>query len=254
MNESNLQSTQYRRTVVLDIETVSLDPNLTKGALDALTGRVVCIGLLIDDGARLEEMAIAGEDEAQILTEFWKTVHPTDVLVGHNVVDFDLAFIRQRSWIRGVRPTRVVDLRKYYTVDVRDTLQIWTNWGFKKQGVTLDALGAALECGQKSAHGFDVAQWWATRDLEAIKQYCIGDVRLTYLVYCRLTYQQPRISNSQPEPESPTISVAEQSLPVRSSRGRVHHDSGLFPIKALVADPRKLESSSLALTTRRRKN
>src|ERR1019366_6744177 len=78
---------------------------------------------------------------------------------GHNVHDFDLPFIRQRSWIRGVRPTGVVDLRRYYTVDVRDTLQIWTNWGFKKQGVTLDALGAALECGQKSGHGFDVSQW-----------------------------------------------------------------------------------------------
>ena len=39
MRETNLQPTQYPRTVVLDIETVSLDPNLAKGALDALTGR-----------------------------------------------------------------------------------------------------------------------------------------------------------------------------------------------------------------------
>jgi DNA polymerase elongation subunit (family B) len=222
MNETNLQPTLFRRIVVLDIETLSVNPNIAKGALDALTGRIVCIGLLIDDGSRLEEMAIAGEDEAQILTEFWNTIHSTDVLVGHNVHDFDLPFIRQRSWIRGVRPTRVVDLRKYYTVDVRDTLQIWTNWGFKKQGVTLDALGAALECGQKSGHGFDVAQWWATRDLEAIKAYCLEDVRITYRIYCRLTYQQPRINKPQPEPEVPTISVAEQKAPVgsKNQRGR----------------------------------
>src|ERR1019366_1436292 len=93
MNEANLQSTQYRRTVVLDIETVSLDPNLAKGALDALTGRIVCVGMLIDDGKILHEIAIAGEDEAQILTEFWGTIHPTDVIVGHNVHDFDLPFV-----------------------------------------------------------------------------------------------------------------------------------------------------------------
>ena len=106
MAEANLQLTQYRRTVVLDIETVSLDPNLTKGALDALTGRIVCIGMLIDDGARVDEVAIAGEDEAQILTEFWGTIHPTDVIVGHNVHEFDVPVLRQRSWILGVRPSR----------------------------------------------------------------------------------------------------------------------------------------------------
>ena len=221
MNEANLQPTQYRRTVVLDIETVSLDPNLAKGALDALTGRIVCVGMLIDDGASLDEMAIACEDEAQILTEFWGTIHPQDVIVGHNVHEFDVPFIRQRSWILGIRPSRSIDLRKFYTVDIKDTMQMWTNWGFKK-GVTLDALGAALNCGQKSGHGMDVAQWWATRDLEAIKAYCLEDVRITYRIYCRLTYQQPRINKPQPEPEVPTISVAEQKAPVgsKNQRGR----------------------------------
>jgi DNA polymerase III epsilon subunit-like protein len=219
MNEPNLQSTQFRRTVVLDIETVSLDPNLAKGALDALTGRIVCIGILIDDGVRLAEMAIASEDEAQILTEFWATIHPTDVIVGHNVHEFDVPFIRQRSWILGIRPSRVIDLRKYYTVDVKDTMQIWTNWGFKK-GVTLDALGAALRCGQKNGHGMDVAEWWATRDLDSVKEYCLEDVRLTHRIYCRLTYQQPPISMPQPEPEGPTTSAAQQNAPVGPNRRR----------------------------------
>jgi hypothetical protein len=76
MKESNLEPTHYRRTVVLDIETVSLDSNLSKGALDALAGRIVCIGMLIDDGAQITELAIAEEDEAQILTKFWATIHP----------------------------------------------------------------------------------------------------------------------------------------------------------------------------------
>src|SRR3989442_11574605 len=135
MKEANSQCLQYRRIVVVDIETVSLDPNLDKGALDALTGRIVCIGMLMDDGTCLKEVAIAGEDEVQILTKFWSTIKSTDVLVGHNVLEFDIPFIRQRSWIMGIRPSRVVDLRKYYTVDVQDTMQVWTNWGFKK-GVT----------------------------------------------------------------------------------------------------------------------
>jgi DNA polymerase elongation subunit (family B) len=229
MNE-NLQPTQYRRVVVVDIETVAVDPNLAKGALDALTGRIVCIGMLIDDGAQITELAIAEEDEAQILTKFWATIQPADVIVGHNAHEFDIPFIRQRSWIMNIRPSRVIDLRKYYTADVKDTLQIWTNWGFNKKGVTLDALGAALRCGQKSGHGMDVAQWWSTRDLDAIKQYCVEDVRLTYLVYCKLTYQQPRMRVPQPEREAPTISVAEQNTFVEPKRQRARRPSFL-PIR-----------------------
>jgi len=224
------------------LKTVALDPNLARGALDALTGRIV-----------LDEVAIADEDEAQILDRGPKFGQPADLIVGHNAHEFDVPFIRQRSWILGVRRSRTIDVRKFYTVDIKDTMQIWTNWGFKK-GVTLDALGAALSCGQKSGHGMDVAQWWATRDLDAIKQYCLGDVRVTYLVYCKLTYQQPRVRKPQPEREQPTISVAEQSLPVTSNHGRVRRDSGLFPIKTLVPGPKKLDGGSLALTARRRKN
>ena len=143
MNGS-VQTTQYRRTVVVDIETVSLDPNLAKGALDALTGRIVCIGMLIDDGAQLDELAITDENELHILTKFWATIRPTDVIVGHNAHEFDIPFIRQRSWILGVRPSRTIDLRKFYTADVWDSMQVWSNWAFKKF-VSLDALGTALQ-------------------------------------------------------------------------------------------------------------
>ena len=196
MKEANLQLTHFRRLLVVDIETISIDPSLGKGALDALSGRIVCIAMLIDDGVCLTELAIAGEDEAQILTEFWGTIHPTDVVVGHNVLEFDIPFIRQRSWIHSIRPSRAMDLRKYYTVDVQDTMQMWSNWGFKKS-VSLDTLSGALGCGQKTGHGMDVAHWWATRDLDSIKAYCLEDVRLTYRVYCRLMYQQPRTRKPQ---------------------------------------------------------
>jgi len=228
MGETNLQSTQYRRIVVLDTETVSLDPNLAKGALDALTGQLVCIALLIDDGVRLTEVALAGEDEVQILTEFWDTIRPTDVLVGHNVLEFDIPFIRQRSWILGIRPSRVIDARRYYTVDVQDTMMLWTNWSFKKF-ITLDALGHALGCGQKSGHGMDVAQWWASRDLESIRDYCLQDVRLTYRIHCRLTYQQPHIRKLQTD--SDAVPAPEQSVPIEPNRRRGRRSSRPWPIR-----------------------
>jgi len=159
-----------RRTVVLDIETAALDHGDEKGALDAMSGRVVCIGMLIDDGQIVTEITLADEDERRLITEFWRTIAPSDVLVGHNVLDFDLRFLRQRSWILGIQPSRKVDTRKYYSADVIDTLQLWTNWGNKK-GATLDALGLALGCGRKTAEGANVAQWWAERDIDSIGRY-----------------------------------------------------------------------------------
>ena len=94
MKDNSLSTNQFRRTVVVDIETVSVDVRIEKGALDALTGRIVCIGLLVDDGRTITEAAIAHEDELQILTKFWETIQPTDMLVGHNILEFDLPFIR----------------------------------------------------------------------------------------------------------------------------------------------------------------
>jgi DNA polymerase elongation subunit (family B) len=133
-----------------------------------------------------------GEGEGLMISDFWAAIRTGDVVVGHNVLDFDLRFLKQRSWILGIRPSRTLDTRKYYTGEVIDTLQLWTNWSGNKKGVTLDALGVALGCGGKTSNGADVARWWAERDIESIKKYCRDDVRLAYLVFCRLTYREPK--------------------------------------------------------------
>ena len=181
-----------RRVVVIDIETATLDPGNDKGALNAMTGRVVCIGLLIDHAASITEIILADEDEHRLIADFWRIVAPGDVIVGHNVQEFDLRFLRQRSWILGAVPSRTIETRRYYTRDVIDTLQLWTEWSGNKKGVTLGALGAALGCGSKNSNGANVAKWWAERDLESIKSYCRDDVRLAYRIFCRLTYREPK--------------------------------------------------------------
>jgi uncharacterized protein YprB with RNaseH-like and TPR domain len=85
-----IRPTASRRNVTLDIETVSLDPSDDKGALSALSARIVCLGLLIDDGIEIRELALIDEDESVILRKFWQEVKPTDLLIGHNIWGFDL--------------------------------------------------------------------------------------------------------------------------------------------------------------------
>lgn len=178
-----------RRNVVIDIETVATNSDDSTGALSALTGRIVCIGLLFDDGETVTELALIDQDEGQMLRSFWQTVRPTDVFIGHNVLQFDLPFIRQRSWILGVRPSRKLDLRRFYTADVIDTVQFWSGWGATKQP-SLNAIGGALGCRTKAAEGCQVSEWWAAGDLASIAGYCLADIRLICLVFLRMTYQQ----------------------------------------------------------------
>jgi hypothetical protein len=136
-------------------------------------------------------------DERKILKDFWAIVHPTDLLIGHNILEFDLSFLRQRSWVLDIKPSREVNLRKYYTDEVFDTMQIWSNWLRK---VKLDDLGGALACGQKTGQGTDVSHWWFAGDLQKIAQYCLDDVRLAYRVFCRLNYFPDRCGYSAVAP------------------------------------------------------
>src|ERR1700758_5454828 len=205
------EASEDRRTVVLDIETVALDPSDEKGALDAMTGRVVCVGMLIDDGREAKEITFAGEDEARIITGFWNALKPGDAVVGHNVLDFDIRFLQQRSWILGIQPSRTFDTRRYYTANVIDTLQLWTNWSGNKKGITLDALGSALGCGRKSGEGTRVAEWWAVRDIDSIKRYCGDDVRLTYQVPKKIALAERQLFAAS-ELETTAASVVEVSL------------------------------------------
>jgi 3'-5' exonuclease len=203
---TNFDATSNRRLVVLDIETISLNPTDPKGALDATSGRIVCIGLLVDDGQGVTERALINEDERQLLQEFWGQLEPSDVIVGHNVLGFDLPFILQRSWILQVRPSREINRRKYYTTEVFDTMQVWTNWGPK--GIKLDLLAGVLGCGSKSGHGTSIGVWWSARDFQTISNYCLDDVRITHRVFRRLMYlpaiQTPAGLESQPSAKPPS--------------------------------------------------
>jgi predicted PolB exonuclease-like 3'-5' exonuclease len=183
----NIKPTPSRRNVVIDIETISLDPNDPKGALSAINGRVVCICLLIDDGTQMREVTIIGTSETGMLRNFWACVHQADVFIGHNAWGYDFPFLLQRSWILGVRPSRKVDLRKFYTQEVLDTQMIYSVWGTTKYP-SLDKLAGALGCGSKTGDGSEVAEWWHAGKIEQIAEYCRHDVRITYLVFLRLMF------------------------------------------------------------------
>lgn len=66
-----------------------------------------CMHRAANRGGRNHHRILPNDDsEAAILTQFWGVLQPTDIIIGHNVANFDLPFIKQRSCIHGIKPSR----------------------------------------------------------------------------------------------------------------------------------------------------
>ena len=196
------------RELVLDIETIPCKPSLWRKldeelrqkflrddvseqegwkntALDPVLGRIACIGVLFVEGRKERVEIFAGSDEGPLLERFWHLVRLDDYIIGHNVLDFDLPFIRVRSVVCGVRPTRRFDLRHYSTDTIYDTMQVWAHWDSKRRP-RLELLAKILALGGKLGTAREVYDWWQKKQWDRIKQHCEQDLRLTYKIFRRL--------------------------------------------------------------------
>lgn len=196
------------REVVLDIETVpcrkslwdSLPADLKKKyyrddvgegeawkrtALDWTLGRIACICLRIVEDRQPTDKCFCGSREAGLLRALWKTIRRTDLLVGYNLLDFDLPFIQARCVINRVRLAWPFDLRRYRYDPVCDLMQIWGSWNranFAKLGLLANVLGLEAKAGSAEK----VFDWYRRKDWKRIQRYCLQDVHLTHQVYERL--------------------------------------------------------------------
>ena len=76
---------------------------LSGTSFDGSFGRILCIAYAINDEG---VMIICNPDnEKKILEDFWFIAGQCDLFIGHNVMDFDLRFILQRSIILEVKPS-----------------------------------------------------------------------------------------------------------------------------------------------------
>jgi len=191
--------------IAIDIETVpgshgaSADSTTSqaadeskKQALDALTGQVICVGLLPvkDDDKADARVAIISPDERRLLTELWSVLERFKVtrFIAHNGLNFDLPFLWRRSVIHGVRPNMRLDLRRYRTDFMFDTMAVWANWD-PRAYASLNDLARSLGVGSKNGSGEEVAQLWELQNYHKIGSYCLHDCWLTYACYCKLNFR-----------------------------------------------------------------
>jgi len=198
---------------VIDIETVPIasneddctasnvtDEQLKKAALDALSGQIVCIGLLLTKEYDADSaVALVSTDERALLARFWSSLAQEKIssFVAHNGLNFDLPFLWKRSVIHNVRPSLNLDLRRYRTDLVFDTMAVWANWD-PRNFPSLDALARSLGLGCKNGSGEQVLELWKTGMHAEIARYCLHDCWLTYGCYCRMNFKTPTPETSVP--------------------------------------------------------
>ncbi len=154
-----------------------------KAALSPITGQILCIGLLNENGFAL----IAG-DESEMLEAFWGRVQAVCFgtlqarsLVGWCSWHFDLPFLIKRSLKLGVPFPAGLRCNGRWHPSLVDAMVLW-QMGDREAASSLDTVAKFLGLGAKSGNGADFAWLWKQDNAAAIK-YVENDLKLTAAIY-----------------------------------------------------------------------
>lgn len=169
----------------------AVEEAVSRSGLNAAFGQICCIGFALDDGpiasiswpmnAENEDLAINGffETAGQVIGNRFP------VIVGHNVVGFDIRFIWQRCMVLGIRvPAWFPIDPKPWDAGVFDTM---TAWAGSRDTISMDNLCAALGVpGKSGVDGGMVGQMFADGKHKEIAAYCRDDVDRTRAIHRKM--------------------------------------------------------------------
>lgn len=178
------------------------DEFVSKTNFDGAFGRILCIGYAVDEESA--QCFYNENNERETLKQFWNLVDAISIsprnlqypdygvqFVGHNVMDFDLRFIYQRSIVLGVKPPYELNFARYRNYPIYDTMKEWVKWA--NSSVGLDYLAYALDVPSSKTGGIDgsqVAEFFADGKVLEIVEYCKRDVETTRGVYQKMNFEK----------------------------------------------------------------
>lgn len=193
-----------KRDLDSDKEPPTFEEFFDKSSLDGAYGRICCIAFA--EGDNPVQVLSGPEDEKGMLEDFWAKAHQADLIIGHNIRDFDLPFIMQRSVVHGVRPSwnkfqepgkkpwemnKFLDFARYKNAPIFDTMWEWSNWVDKwsNKGIEHIALALGIPTPKEGIDGSQVGKFYEAGKLKEICDYCMRDVETTRAVYKRMIFE-----------------------------------------------------------------
>src|SRR5215210_2198544 len=187
--------------------TEKIEEEFRKLALSGEMGRVLAVGVIVERDHEIQHRGIIGRDrttrlfhldEAHTLRGFWRRLDgfktDRDLIIGHNVFDFDLSFLFKRSIIHRVRPSVRLSFARYRSRPIYDTMCEWSQWSWKGR-VSLDRLAKALGLESSKGQGIDgsrVYDYFCAGCHEEIADYCMRDVELVRQIYLRMNFEEDK--------------------------------------------------------------
>jgi uncharacterized protein YprB with RNaseH-like and TPR domain len=159
---------------------------MAKTSFDGAYGHICTISWAKNGGDIKCAQAKSVADERDILSAFLDDLddYHSETLVGHNIVGFDIPFIRKRAVALGVRmPHSIPRDPKPWDKSINDTMVMWAGSGSR---ISMNNLCGVL--GIKGKDGFDgsmVAAAFAAGDFDRIAEYCRDDVWRTREIHKR---------------------------------------------------------------------
>jgi hypothetical protein len=136
-------------------------------ALHAEYGRVLSIGMIVEQDEKIIHRGVLGRerqslrfhlDEARTLKGFWNQLKAfnerQDLIIGHNIFEFDLLFLYKRSIINRVQPSVRLSFARYRSQPIFDTMKEWELWAWKP-GIKLEELAEVLQLGMTKSNGLN---------------------------------------------------------------------------------------------------
>lgn len=154
-------------------ETLKVWETGSDAALKATTGEVALIGFAED---KKDYRYVAGA-EIDMLKDLWgfSNEHFREngfIIIGHNIIAFDLPFLIRRSLIQGVKvPDWILnDLNQYRPNVIKDTLRYW-QFGDRRYYESLENICGAFGIRVKDSPvtGATFYEWWAKDKAVAIE-------------------------------------------------------------------------------------
>lgn len=197
------ESKSNMRMLFLDVETrpdiavsfTRFKANMTQDHIIEEGGGLISIAWQFGQHGDLNGMVQTADeaienDDYELVKTLVDQIEDSDIIVGHNIDQFDLPVIRARAVINGLRPPKLVK-----TVD---TLKIARTMKF--QSNKLDSLAQVLGVGEKHRHS-GISMWVGCirgeeSSLEEMLKYNLIDVEILVKVYNKIRSFDPKAPNA----------------------------------------------------------
>lgn len=170
---------------------------IDKAPLSPVLGRVLAIGIGLNDRSNhyLCLNDATDDNERGLLDEWWNDFYTpcsdrAHLMIGHNILEFDIPFLVRRSWMLGLDVPDSVWHGKWLSPFFADTMDKWKCGSRQGQYTSLDDIARALGVGKKTEgmNGGDFHRLYfgTVPQRDEAMQYLANDVELTRSVARRL--------------------------------------------------------------------